>query len=170
MRRILAIGSAVSLVLALACARQPGADTTPDSAAAATADPAAVRQAIEAANAKAADALNKGDVETWLTNYTPDAVVLPPNQPAWRGQESMRSGAQAMLSAVKISNAVVQVEDVAVSGDLAVETGVFTMTLTPKQGKAVNDKGKYVTVWQRQPDGSWKAIRDIFNSDLPPTG
>ncbi|HJU75991.1 MAG TPA: hypothetical protein VJ717_19770, partial [Gemmatimonadaceae bacterium] len=67
MRRILAIGSAVSLVLALGCARQPGADATPDSAAAATADPAAVRQAIEAANAKAADALNKGDVETWLT-------------------------------------------------------------------------------------------------------
>jgi ketosteroid isomerase-like protein len=35
------------------------------------------------------------------------------------------------------------------------------------KGKPVNDKGKYVTVYGKQPDGKWKVVVDIFNSDLP---
>ena len=31
----------------------------------------------------------------------------------------------------------------------------------------VKDKGKYLTVWKHQPDGTWKIVRDINNSDLP---
>ena len=34
-------------------------------------------------------------------------------------------------------------------------------------GKTVSDKGKYLTVWKKQPDGSWKVLLDIYNSDLP---
>jgi ketosteroid isomerase-like protein len=29
------------------------------------------------------------------------------------------------------------------------------------------DKGKYVEIWKKQPDGSWKCAVDMFNSDLP---
>jgi ketosteroid isomerase-like protein len=57
------------------------------------------------------------------------------------------------------------VEDVLVGGDLAVETGTYEWTVQPKKGKAMLDKGNYVTVWRRQPDGSWKIVRDISNSD-----
>lgn len=76
----------------------------------------------------------------------------------------------SMFSSATLSNVTFQTEDVQVAGDLAIETGRYEMTVTPKQGKAINDKGKYVTVWQRQPDGSWKIVRDISNSDLPATG
>jgi hypothetical protein len=31
------------------------------------------------------------------------------------------------------------------------------------------DKGKYLTVWKKQADGSWKVLFDMFNSDLPPS-
>jgi uncharacterized protein (TIGR02246 family) len=162
--------TALALLALLGCAPQSNDKAAADSVAMAAADPAAVRQAIDAANIRAAEALNKGDVESWLTLYKSDAVVLPPNEPAWRGVDGMRAGAQAMLNAVTISGAVLTADDVKVSGDLAVETGSYTMTMTPKKGgKALNDKGKYVVVWERQPDGSWKAIRDMFNSDLPPT-
>ena len=34
-------------------------------------------------------------------------------------------------------------------------------------GKTVNDTGKYVCVWKKQADGSWKAEVDTWNSDLP---
>lgn len=34
-------------------------------------------------------------------------------------------------------------------------------------GKATLDKGKFLTVWKKQADGSWKIIRDMYNSDLP---
>lgn len=166
MRRV---ASVVALMAVAACA--PSAEKmAADSPAAAMADPASVRQSIDSANARATEALNKGDVEGWLTLYASDAVVLPPNQPAWRGTEGLRVGAQGMLSQVTLSGMKLNIEDVKVAGDLAVETGTYEMTMTPKQGKAINDKGKYIVVWQHQPDGSWKIIRDIFNSDLPATG
>lgn len=31
----------------------------------------------------------------------------------------------------------------------------------------MDDTGKYLTVWKKQPDGNWKIVRDIFNSDKP---
>jgi ketosteroid isomerase-like protein len=44
------------------------------------------------------------------------------------------------------------------------------MTFSDRSGKTVSDKGKYVTVWKKQKDSSWKVLLDIFNSDLPPEG
>jgi ketosteroid isomerase-like protein len=95
---------------------------------------------------------------------------MQPGFPAWRGTEEIRNGLQGLLGVVTPSAVAFHTNDVQVAGDIAVETGHYEMTLTPKQGKAVNDKGKYVSVWQKQGDGSWKIIRDISNSDLPTTG
>ena len=39
----------------------------------------------------------------------------------------------------------------------------------PKTKKVLTEKGKYVTVFQKQADGGWKAVADIFNEDAPPT-
>jgi hypothetical protein len=42
------------------------------------------------------------------------------------------------------------------------------MTMTnPKTKKPVTEKGKYVTVYKKQADGTWKAIEDINNADAP---
>ena len=60
-------------------------------------------------------------------------------------------------------------EEVTVSGDMAVARGVYQATLTPKAGgDNILVDGKYMTLLQRQPDGSWKIHRDIFNSNVPP--
>jgi hypothetical protein len=41
------------------------------------------------------------------------------------------------------------------------------MTMSdPKQTKTVTDKGKYLTVYRKQADGTWKAVADMINSDL----
>ena len=32
----------------------------------------------------------------------------------------------------------------------------------------MQDEGKYVVVWKKQEDGSWKLHRDIWNSNLMP--
>jgi ketosteroid isomerase-like protein len=58
-------------------------------------------------------------------------------------------------------------DDLILNGDIAVESGSYEMTLQPKGGKQFVDKGKYLTVWKRQTDGSWKIVRDINNTNLP---
>ena len=52
--------------------------------------------------------------------------------------------------------------EVSNSGDLGYSTGTYTATFGE-----TTDKGKYVTIWRKQSDGSWKVVEDVFNSDLP---
>jgi ketosteroid isomerase-like protein len=39
------------------------------------------------------------------------------------------------------------------------------MTDPKNKKKTITDKGKYLTVYTKQADGSWKAIADTYNSD-----
>ena len=60
--------------------------------------------------------------------------------------------------------------DIAKSGDLGYSQGTYTMKSTdPKTKKVLTEHGKYVTVFQKQADGGWKAVADIFNEDAPPS-
>lgn len=154
----------LSCTVVVACA-----GPTPEQAApAASEDPAVVRQAIEAANARQMDAVLKGDAQAASANYTEDAIFMYPGVPAARGKAAATELFNGMIQEATFSDMKIQTMDVVVSGDLAVEHGAYRWTVTPKGGKAMPDSGKYVTVWRKQTDGSWKIMRDINNSDVPP--
>jgi ketosteroid isomerase-like protein len=46
--------------------------------------------------------------------------------------------------------------DVARSADLAYETGTYDFAISNNKNKVKDEKGKYVVVWKKQDDGSWK--------------
>jgi uncharacterized protein (TIGR02246 family) len=53
-------------------------------------------------------------------------------------------------------------------GDMVYVQGTYSMTMTnPKTKKPMTDKGKYLTIYGKQADGSWKVVADTFNSDSP---
>jgi hypothetical protein len=52
---------------------------------------------------------------------------------------------------------------VAASGDIGHTVGTYEVTMG-----GVTEKGKYVTAWKKQTDGSWKVTDDIFNADEAP--
>jgi ketosteroid isomerase-like protein len=57
---------------------------------------------------------------------------------------------------------------VARSGDLAYTRGHFTMRSTdPATKQPRTDTGNYLTVWQKQADGSWKAVEDFVVPGAP---
>jgi uncharacterized protein (TIGR02246 family) len=158
----------------LAAACSPANDTaaTSDSAAgvAATtsADVGTIRTSIDSLNASFVDAAKRSDTTAIAALYTDDAVVMMSNTEAWRGRDAARSGWAGMLSQGTLKDFSLKTQDVDVGGDLVVETGTYEMTVQPKTGKEMKDKGKYVVVWKRQHDGSLKIFRDVGNSDLPP--
>jgi ketosteroid isomerase-like protein len=41
--------------------------------------------------------------------------------------------------------------------------------LNPKTKKVTKEKGKYLTIFKKQSDGTWKAIEDSISNDAPPT-
>jgi uncharacterized protein (TIGR02246 family) len=154
------ISSLAIIGLALACQQAPP-PSPPDTRAA---DEGAVREA-EAAWAKAAAAK---DIEGYLSFFADDAVELPPNAPLLRGKESMRKGLSEAMANPGFTLGW-QANKVAASrgGDLAYSIGTYQSTMNDAKGKLVTDRGKYVTLWQKQPDGNWKVVADIYNSDLP---
>ena len=53
---------------------------------------------------------------------------------------------------------------IAASGDLGYTWGTFVTRVRDAAGNETSKHGKYVTVWTRQKDGSWKWVADIGNS------
>ena len=61
----------------------------------------------------------------------------------------------------------VQVE-VSKGGDLGYARGTYVLVATdPVSKKAVTEKGRFVTIFRKMADGSWKAIQDINNAEAP---
>jgi uncharacterized protein (TIGR02246 family) len=113
-------------------------------------------------------ALNDGDVNAWVAAFANDGVQMPPNAPANLGRESIRAWSQAFLAPFRVEFTLA-VDEVQVAGDWAFERGTYTITLTPKaSGEPMQDSGKYLTIYQRQPGGTWGMARDIWNSNNPP--
>ena len=92
------------------------------------------------------------DLDKTVAFYADDAVILPPNQPAVTNKDGIRNLWKGFLdSFIDISWKTTRVE-VAKSGDMAVLTGTYQMTM--KDGS--KDNGKYCEVWQKKADGKWK--------------
>lgn len=153
MRSKYAIIACLLLVLSSGCRRRENN----------AADVQAVKDAIAAWD----NAWNAGDCEMLASLYTPDAVAMPPNTPASVGMNAMRLSCKKDFEQFKEENRSL-VEDVRVSGNLAVARGTQEASTTPKKGgNPVRDKEKWIVVYQRQTDGSWKILWEIYNSDLP---
>jgi len=107
-------------------------------------------------------------VDAWLSFYSDDAIVLPPNDKIANGKEAARKSVAALLGLpnLQLTWKAARVE-VAASGDFAYIAGVYTMTFSNAAGKRVPDSGKTLEVWKLQPDGKWKCVADTWNSDLP---
>jgi ketosteroid isomerase-like protein len=149
-----------AVLLLAAC--QPAA--TP--AGLAEADRAAIQKATEDAqahfNAQPADFRAHANGQ-----YTADAVFMPPNMAEIKGADNIGNW---MASYPAINNTKFTIVDLDGSGDLAYVHGTYEMDVTPPgMTVAMHDKGKYVEIWKKQSDGSWKIVRDIFNSDMPVT-
>jgi uncharacterized protein (TIGR02246 family) len=113
-------------------------------------------------------ALNAGDARAWTTQFTDDAVQMPPNAPANVGGSEIASWSQAFLDQFHVHFALA-VDEVLVLGEWAFERGGYTISLTSKAGgPRMQDTGKYVTIYQRKPGQAWRMARDIWNSNSPP--
>jgi ketosteroid isomerase-like protein len=58
---------------------------------------------------------------------------------------------------------------VAKSGDLGWTWGNSTFIWTDENGVEQHSYGKYLNVWQKQPDGTWKVLVDIGNERPAPS-
>lgn len=127
------------------------------------ADVRAIREIVTAWD----NAWNAGNAELLASFYAPDAVAMGPNEPARVGRDAICASSKRYFENFREENHSI-VEDVRISKNLAVARGTQKTMTSPKSGgKSVVEKAKWIVVFQRQPDGAWKVLWEIYNSDLP---
>ena len=127
-----------------------------------------IEQALRDLDAQWSAAAGAKDLAKTVSYYAESAIVMPPNGASATTKEAIRSAWKEMLGrpGAGISWKATKVE-VAKSGDLAYVSGTYEETMTDATGKPVKDHGKYVEIFKKQADGTWKVVADIWNSDLP---
>jgi uncharacterized protein (TIGR02246 family) len=121
-------------------------------------------------NDKFGKALMEGDYNTIASFYTDDAISLPSYEPMWRGKQAILDGNKKDFeTGAKFTSFNGKTTDVFGSGDITCEIGTYELSFTaPNMTTEMKDHGKYVNIWQKQSDGSWKLKADTWNSDVNP--
>ncbi len=122
------------------------------------------RDSIEAILKTFSKSLNGGDAAGVAAHYTDDAALLPPDSARIDGREGIQGAWQALIDA-DVRDVVLTTEEVDVFGDVANEVGTIRATAPGENGGRVQWVGKYVSVWKRGGDGTWRLHRDIWNFD-----
>jgi len=96
--------------------------------------------------------------------YAEDARVLPPDSATISGRAAIAAFLRSFGTVRQMRFSVLALEG---RNDLAYVHGAYEMSVVPAGATApVGDKGKYVEIWKKQKDGTWKVVLDIWNSDL----
>ncbi len=136
----------------------PGVDDTSE----------ADREAISQLRQREIEAFSAGDVEALGSIFTEDAVLMPPNELGFQGAEARAVWLRGLYEEASVQGVYTGTE-LTLAGDWAFEQIAMTLTTTPVAGGvAVEEVGKALHVYRRQPDGSWKIALDIWNTDSPP--
>lgn len=145
----------ISLIMLTACTRQPTVDVEAEKAALLAADKAWSQSGT--------------DLEKLTSFLADDAMFFGEGMPRMSGKAAIRQtwGEMTRVPGFAISW-VADGAVVAASGDLGYTFGSNEISLNNAEGVRTTTKGKYITIWRKQTDGSWKAVVDIGNSDAPP--
>ena len=122
---------------------------------------------LDEGRAAFADAIRNGDPQAAASAYTEAARLLPPSAELIEGRESITAFWQAGVDAGVVS---VEHEAIAVRRreGMAYEVGRYVFRLRPAAGKTVIDRGTYVLVLEKGPDGSWRRAVEMFNPGPDP--
>lgn len=141
---------AVAILAALGCARPPAPFTAAD------------RDANRSLTSHFRDQVLAKNWDAVAALYADSAVLLPPNMPAIKG----RAGIKGFMTQFPPLSELTLVDDTIVgTGDRAYAIGHYHMTIAAT-GSPV-DSGKFLDIRERQADGSWIYVADMFSSSIP---
>jgi len=122
---------------------------------------AEVRRAIDKGNAQWSEGWKKGDAALVAAIFAEDGVQLAGSGKVFKGPAQIAERQKAAMQSVDPGPKVtVTTTRVWLDGDTAYETGKYKYE-TAEKGKPSVDQGRYVTIWKRQKDGSWKLAMDM---------
>lgn len=155
--RFARVSIAAMVAIGAGCSRDPRSDR------------AELERSLRHADSTLTAVIAAKDLDGTTALYDENAELLPVAEPAVVGREAIRREWADILGIPGFaSTASLTRVDVSDDGTLGYTRGTYQTTMTGTDGRPVVERGKWVTVWRRQSDGTWRIVQDITNTDAPP--
>ena len=151
--------SSLTLLMVVGCSPQPEIEVD------------AERNALMGADRAWFEAYSGSDspADAFIDQLVDNASLLPPDAPLAQGKEAIRA---VIIELEAIPGFSItwgpDAAEVGSGGDLGFTIGSYEMKMDGPEGPVRID-GKYMTVWKKQSDGTWRVTADMFNANGPPT-
>jgi uncharacterized protein (TIGR02246 family) len=100
-----------------------------------------------------------GDLATVMNLMTEDVVFLTPGNPPMRRRD-FQEASKSITGKIRIDG-YPQIQEITVTGDIAICWNKLEMTITPIHGGASTKRsGNTLSVFRRGADGQWRIWRD----------
>ena len=101
-------------------------------------------------------AMNSENTDLWITVWDENGIQMFPGAPARKGKSVIEEAVREAHQALDFEKFTINNEEVEVFGDFGFARGNYSYVMTPKAGgETILFEGKYLTIFKRQPDGSW---------------
>ena len=121
-------------------------------------------KAIETTYNEWSKATDAKDIEQWSSFLAPDPFFLPPGNPPLRTREAVLDYYRKAFADPNFSlDCQHQSAEIADSGNMAWAQGVCHATFTDADGKMASGDSRWMKVWIKQDDGSWKCRVNTWN-------
>lgn len=124
------------------------------------ADTVAIRSAIE----EDAAAVRRADWDAVVRLFTADAIRFPPHHAPIRGRAAMRAW---LGTFPPIQQFDITADEIVGCEDVAFVRGRYALTAAAPGSAPMTDRGHYMGLLRRQPNGSWLWTTDMIASELP---
>jgi ketosteroid isomerase-like protein len=118
---------------------------------------------------KFAQAVAAGGGKAFAEWFTDDAVVLNNGQPPTIGKQAIAAQAKWDPKVYQLTW-VAQGGQMGPSGDMGFTWGHYEGHSKDRNGQPVVISGRYMTVWKKMPDGSWKVAMDASANEPAAAG
>ena len=130
---------------------------------------ASEQEAVKAADAALQQAVAAKDLNKIMVHYADDAALMPAAEPIINGKAAIAEEWKHILAIPQLENtSKLARAEVAAANDLAYTMGSYRSRMMGESEVLVDEPGKWLSIWKRQPDGGWKIIVETYNTDIPP--
>jgi len=129
-----------------------------------------LKSQIEKINKEMTKNMLEGNTEKSLSMYTEDAISMPSYEPMHEGIDAIREATEKMAkSGWKCNSFEPTTLKIVPNGNMITEIGTYKISMSmPGMDKPMDDHGKYLTIWEKQKDGSMKVKLETWNTDVDP--
>lgn len=133
-------------------------------------DTAELMKKIQAMNDEAAKMMVSNDETGMWANYSDDVISMPSYEPMLKGLDACKQSYKKMNeSGMKMTAFKSVVTDIIDAGNYVIDIGTYKISMSiPGMDMPWDDHGKYMTIWEKQDDGSLKIKVETWNTDVNP--